>query len=73
MKDDEVIASKRRRKMKPRRKWKNYRRPGDGELLTREELARALGESPRTLRAFDGIVSHASFPVMARAARFPLF
>jgi excisionase family DNA binding protein len=47
--NDEVVASKRRRKMKPRKRWKAYHRPGNGELLTREELARALGETPRTI------------------------
>jgi hypothetical protein len=31
-------------------KWKKYRRPGKGELLSLDELARALGETPRTIR-----------------------
>ena len=35
--------------MKPRSRWKKYRRPGKGELLTEAELARALGETPRTV------------------------
>jgi excisionase family DNA binding protein len=41
---------KRQRKLKPRKQWKKYRRPGKGELLTVDELARALGESERTIR-----------------------
>jgi hypothetical protein len=36
--------------MKPRSKWKKYRRPGGGELLTEADLARALGERARTIR-----------------------
>src|SRR5262249_35861016 len=54
MKDDndEVVATKprKKRKMKPRRKWKPYRRPGHGELLTEKELAAALGEVEKTVR-----------------------
>ena len=38
------------RNRKPRKKWKKYRRPGRGELLSISELARALGESVRTIR-----------------------
>ena len=48
--DGEVVASKPRRKMKPRKQWRKYKRPGHGELLTIDELARALGESVRTVR-----------------------
>jgi excisionase family DNA binding protein len=36
--------------MKPRARWKKYERPGKGELLNVDELARALGESVRTIR-----------------------
>jgi len=32
---DEVVATRPRRKMKPRSKWKKYRRPGKGELKDR--------------------------------------
>jgi Helix-turn-helix domain len=46
----EVVASKPRRKMKRRRQWKKYRRPGRGELKTVTEIATALGETPRTIR-----------------------
>jgi hypothetical protein len=49
MSDDEVVASRPRGKMKPRAKWKKYRRPGKGELLSGAELARALGETERTI------------------------
>jgi len=35
--------------MKPRHKWLEYKRPGKGELLSTEELARALGETARTI------------------------
>jgi len=35
--------------MKPRSKWKKYRRPGRGELKTEGEIARALGEEDRTI------------------------
>lgn len=48
--EGEVVASRPRRKMKPRKQWKKYRRPGRGELLNIDELARALGESVRTVR-----------------------
>jgi hypothetical protein len=48
--NDEVVASRPRRKMKPKAQWKPYRRPGKGELLTEAELARALGEEERTVR-----------------------
>jgi hypothetical protein len=47
---DEVVATRPRRKIKPRKKWKKYRRPGKGELLNVDELAHALGESVRTIR-----------------------
>lgn len=46
---DEVVAGKQRRKMKPRKQWTKYQRPGKGELLSEAELARALGETPRTI------------------------
>ena len=52
MDDHEVVDTKPRRKMKPRSKWKKYRRPGKGELLALDELARALGETPRTIRGW---------------------
>ena len=48
--NDEVVASRLRRTIKPRSQWKKYRRPGRGELLNIDELARALGESVRTVR-----------------------
>ena len=48
--NDEVVASRPRRKMKPRSKWNIHTRPGKGALLTEVELARALGEMPRTIR-----------------------
>jgi hypothetical protein len=48
--------------MKPRSKWKKYRRPGRGELLTEAELARALGEEVRTVRnwRYKGIIPYLS-------------
>jgi hypothetical protein len=49
---DEVVAGKKKRKLKPRSKWKIHRRPGRGELLTEAEIARALGELPRTVRTW---------------------
>jgi hypothetical protein len=48
--NDQVVASRPRRKLKPRKQWKKYYRPGEGELLTEAELARPLGETPRTIR-----------------------
>ena len=42
------VANKRRRKIKPRK----YRRPGHGELLNIDELARKLGENVRTIRSW---------------------
>jgi hypothetical protein len=48
--NDEVVGSRRRRNTKPRSQWKKYQRPGKGELLTEAELARPLGETPRTIR-----------------------
>ena len=48
--NNEVVASKPRRKMKPRKKWKRYQRTGQGELLTEERLARRLDESQITVR-----------------------
>jgi hypothetical protein len=50
MTNDEVLATKPRRKMKLRKLWKTHRRPGKGELKTEAELARALGERERTIR-----------------------
>ena len=50
--DDEVVAGKRRRKMKPRGRWKIHRRPGGGELDSEAELARKLGEMERTVRTW---------------------
>jgi hypothetical protein len=47
---DEIVATKPRRKRKPRSKRKKCRRPGKGELLTQVELAAVLGENPRTIR-----------------------
>jgi Helix-turn-helix domain len=46
----EVVATRRRRKMKSRKQWKKYSRPGKGELLNIDELASALGENVRTIR-----------------------
>jgi excisionase family DNA binding protein len=69
---DEVVASRRRRKMKPRKRWKKYRRPGKGELLTLDELARALGETRRTIRNWR---SKGVIPVLVlghRSLRFRL-
>jgi len=37
---------------KPRDQWRKYRRRGNGELLTEEELANALGEETRTIRSW---------------------
>ena len=58
----EVVATKPRRKMKPRKKWKKYHRPGKGELLTEAEFARALGEEERTVRnwRYKGLVPYLS-------------
>jgi hypothetical protein len=41
--------------MKPRSRWKKYKRPGKGELLTLTELAAALGETERTVRRWKGM------------------
>ena len=46
----EVVATRPRRKIKPRSKWRKYKRPGGGELLNIQELAAALGETVRTIR-----------------------
>ena len=46
----EVVATRPRRKIKPRSKWRKYKRPGRGELLNIQELAAALGETVRTIR-----------------------
>jgi hypothetical protein len=48
--NDEVVATRRRRKMKPRKQWKKYKRRGGGELKTEAELSRKLGEEERTVR-----------------------
>ena len=51
---NDVAGSKRRGRMKSRRQWAKHRRPsgrpGGGELLTQGELAKALGESERTIQ-----------------------
>jgi predicted site-specific integrase-resolvase len=48
--------------MKPRRKWRKYRRPGNGKggLLTEAELARKLGEVERTIRnwRYKGLIPY---------------
>jgi len=56
----EVVATRPRRKMKPRSKWKKYRRPGKGELDTEAELARKLGEEERTVRnwRYEGFIPY---------------
>jgi hypothetical protein len=56
----------------PRSQWKKYRRPGNGELLTLNELAHALGETPRTVRNWrtKGIVP--SIVLGHRSIRFRL-
>jgi len=58
--DDEVVASKPRRKMKPKSQWKKRKRPGGGELSTEAELARSLGELERTVRTWriKGVIPH---------------
>jgi hypothetical protein len=70
--DDEVVATKPRRKMKPRSKWKKYHRPGKGELLTEAELARTLGETTRSIRNWrhKGIIP--SLVLGHRSIRFRL-
>jgi hypothetical protein len=59
---DEVVAAKKKRQMKPRIKWKKYRRPGKGELKSEAELARALGEEERTVRnwRYKGLIPYLS-------------
>ena len=47
---DKKTSKRRKRRMKPRSEWAPYKRPGHGELMTVDELARALGESVRTIR-----------------------
>jgi hypothetical protein len=47
---DEVVASRPRRRMRPKSKWRKYKRRGGGELKSEAELARALGEEERTVR-----------------------
>jgi hypothetical protein len=49
----EVVATRPRRNMKPRSKWRKHKRPGRGELLNVDELATALGESVRTIRSWQ--------------------
>jgi hypothetical protein len=51
-KSKEVVATRRRRKIKPRKQWKKYRRPGHGVLQTVGELAAELGETERTIRGW---------------------
>jgi hypothetical protein len=57
---DEVVPSKPRRKMKPRSRWKKYKRPGHGELLSEPELAERLGEASKTVRHWrvNGIIPY---------------
>jgi hypothetical protein len=59
---DEVVAAKKKRRMKPRTKWKKYRRRGGGELKTEAELARKLGEEERTVRnwRYRGLIPYLS-------------
>jgi len=70
--DDEVVATRPRRKMKPKAKWKRYRRPGKGALLTEVELAGALGEEVRTVRywRYKGLIPYLSLG--HRSIRFRL-
>jgi excisionase family DNA binding protein len=70
--DGEVVATGPRRKMKPRKQWRKYRRPGKGELKTVTEIATALGESVRTIRNWQakGIIPH--IVVGHRTVRFRL-
>jgi hypothetical protein len=60
--EPEVVAGKprKKRRMKPRSKWKPYRRPGHGELQTEKELAATLGEVPKTIRHWrvNGIIPY---------------
>src|SRR5262249_21633490 len=58
--EGEVVATRPRRKMKPRGRWKIHRRPGGGELDTEAELARKLGELQRTVRTWRlrGVIPH---------------
>jgi len=60
--NDEVVAARPRRKMKPPARWKKYRRPGKGVLSSEAELARALGEELRTVRnwRYKGIIPYLS-------------
>jgi len=71
----EVLDTRPRRKMKPRSRWKKYRRPGKGELLTQAELARALGETPRTImnwpRWTDGRSRNATVSKRRRRSECP--
>ena len=59
---DEVVAAKKKRRMKPRTKWKKYRRRGGDELKTEAELARKLGEEERTVRnwRYRGLIPYLS-------------
>jgi hypothetical protein len=61
--NNEVVATRPRRTMKARSKWKKYRRPGAGALLSETELARALGEEQRTVRnwRYRGLIPYLSF------------
>ena len=54
---------------KPKRK---YRRPGRGVLLTEEELARELGEEPRSIRNWRRSHVLPSVTIGYRTVRFIL-
>jgi excisionase family DNA binding protein len=71
--DGEVVATRRRRKIKPRSKWRTHKRPGGGELLNIQELAAALGESVRTVRNWQHKGGIPYLRLGHRSIRFRLF
>ena len=40
-------------KITPRKAWRKYKRTGNGTLLTLSELAKALGETERTIKSWQ--------------------
>ena len=57
---------------RPRKQWNKYHRPGKGALLTLDELARALGETPRTIRNWRAKKLIPYFALGHRTLRFRL-
>ena len=58
--------------IKPREQWREYVRPGDGLLKTFDEVGKALGETPRTIRSWHQAHIIPGIIIGRRTVRFRL-